>query len=342
MNELEVKRGLKRYLQAGRDVLVWKLDRLTDYDMRRPLTPTGTNLLGIVKHVTGVEAGYLGSVFGRPFPERLPFLDADGEWTDLNADMWVRSEETGRELIDMYQRVWQHSDATIDALPIDAVGTVAHWPEDRRELSLQFAVVHVAIDTHRHAGHADIVRELVDGAVGYRRGIDFPSEWDADWWAAYRQRIDRAAHIVMASREIEANAEQIFELIADPAEQPRWDGNDNLRHADAGQRVRAVGDVFTMRLRRGGVRDNEVVEFEEGRLIAWRPSPVGKKQPGHLWRWTLEPIDRNRTLVTHTYDWSRLTDRSRFPRAKATTHDRLAASLDRLAALAEKGESAQG
>ena len=141
--------------------------------------------------------------------------------------------------------------------------------------------------------------------------------------------------VVSASREISAGAARIFELIADPAEQPRWDGNDNLRHANAGQRVWAVGDVFTMTLRRGGIRENTVVEFEEGRRIAWRPNVPGRKPPGHLWRWELEPIDVDSTRVTHTYDWTELTDRSRFPRARATTVERLAASLERLAALAE-------
>lgn len=141
--------------------------------------------------------------------------------------------------------------------------------------------------------------------------------------------------VVSASREIAADAGQIFGLIADPAQQPRWDGNENLADAPSGQRVRAVGDVFTMTLTLGSVRENHVVEFDEGRLIAWRPSELGKTPPGHLWRWTLEPLDSSRTRVTHTYDWSELTDEGRFARARATTADMLQASLDRLAALAE-------
>jgi uncharacterized protein YndB with AHSA1/START domain len=148
---------------------------------------------------------------------------------------------------------------------------------------------------------------------------------------------DPSARVVRAYREISAATNAIFELIADPAEQPSWDGNDNLRHADHGQRVKAAGDVFTMRLRRGGIRENTVVEFDEGRLIAWRPNVPGRKPPGHLWRWELQPIAETRTLVTHTYDWTALTDRSRFPRARATTVERLAATLDRLALLAETG-----
>jgi len=143
-----------------------------------------------------------------------------------------------------------------------------------------------------------------------------------------------ADQIVRASREVHAPADRIFELIADPARQPEWDGNDNLIDAAAGQRVRAVGDVFTMTVTRG-VRENHVVEFDEGRLIAWTPAEPGLSPPGHLWRWELEPLDDERCRVTHSYDWTLLTDETRLPRARATTTDRLADSLDRLAALAE-------
>lgn len=144
-----------------------------------------------------------------------------------------------------------------------------------------------------------------------------------------------ASRVVSASREIAAGAGRIFELIADPAQQPRWDGNDNLAEAPAGQRVRRAGDVFTMTLTRGEIRENHVVEFDEGRRIAWMPSEVGRQRPGHLWRWELAPAGESRTRVTHTYDWTHLMDETRFPRARATTPDRLLASLDRLAALAE-------
>jgi uncharacterized protein YndB with AHSA1/START domain len=144
-----------------------------------------------------------------------------------------------------------------------------------------------------------------------------------------------APRVVSASREIAASAERIFELIADPAEQPRWDGNDNLAAAPAGQRVRAVGEVFIMTTTKGNVRENHVVEFDEGRLIAWRPAESGQEPPGHLWRWQLEPIASSRTRVTHTYDWTDLTDAARLPRARATTAEKLHASLVRLGDLAE-------
>ena len=146
---------------------------------------------------------------------------------------------------------------------------------------------------------------------------------------------DERPRVVSASREIAAGAADIFELIADPSQQPRWDGNDNLAEAAPGQRVHGVGDVFTMTTTTGKVRENHIVEFEEGRLIAWRPDVPGKEPPGHLWRWELQPIDAAHTQVTHTYDWSQLTDESRLARARATTAEWLRASLDRLAALAE-------
>jgi uncharacterized protein YndB with AHSA1/START domain len=145
------------------------------------------------------------------------------------------------------------------------------------------------------------------------------------------------SRVVSASRDVAAPADVIFELIADPAQQPRWDGNDNLAEAPAGQRVRGVGEVFTMSLTQGVVRENHVEEFDERRLIAWRPSEPGATPPGHLWRWELEPLDDAHTRVTHTYDWTRLTDEKRMVRARATTADKLQASVDGLAALAEQG-----
>jgi uncharacterized protein YndB with AHSA1/START domain len=174
-------------------------------------------------------------------------------------------------------------------------------------------------------------------------GGDIGSRFDRDYGpdpplclatdVATHQEVPR---IATASREIAASAERIFELIADPAQQPRWDGNDNLVEAVSGQRVRALGEVFSMATTRGNVRENHVVEFEEGRRIAWTPAEPGQQPPGHLWRWELEPIEPSRTRVTHTYDWTRLTDKKRFARARATTANKLQASLGRLATLVER------
>ena len=151
--------------------------------------------------------------------------------------------------------------------------------------------------------------------------------------------------VVTSERLVRAEPEAIFELIADPALQPGWDGNDNLAEAPAGQRVTGVGQAFTMELTAGGTRENHVVEFEEGRRIAWKPSPLGEEPFGHLWRWELEPgAEPGVTRVRHTYDWSGLPDTAepkRIARARGTTAEKLQASVDRLASAAEAAEGAR-
>jgi uncharacterized damage-inducible protein DinB len=184
------KADLHRYLQAARDALLWKLDGLAEYDVRRPMTPTGTNLLGLIKHVASVELGYFGASFGRPFPEPIPWYD---EGAEPNADMWATAEETRDQIVAFYHRAWAHADATIESLPLDAPGLVPWWPEDRRNTTLHRILVHVIAETNRHCGHADIVRELIDGSVGLRKdNPNLPGE-DQEWWAAYRSRLEQAA-----------------------------------------------------------------------------------------------------------------------------------------------------
>lgn len=190
MSESDQKADLHRYLQAARDALVWKLEGLSEYDIRRPLVPTGTNLLGLVKHVASVELGYFGETFGRPSDEALPWLDADAE---PNADMWATAEESRAQIVGLYQRVWAHSDATIEALALDAIGHVPWWPPERTEVTLHRVLVHMIAETHRHAGHADIVRELIDGVAGLREGGDNMAPGDAGGWDGYRSRLERVA-----------------------------------------------------------------------------------------------------------------------------------------------------
>jgi hypothetical protein len=187
------KADLHHYLQSGRQALLLKLEGLSEYDARRPLVPTGTNLLGLVKHMAGVEAGYFGATFERPFPEPLPWIDEDAE---ANADMWATAEETREDIIGLYHRVLKHADATIEALALDAVGHVPWWPAERNEVTLHQILVHVTAETHRHAGHADIVRELVDGAAGMRAVGDNMPKQDKDWWAGYRDRLEAVARQV--------------------------------------------------------------------------------------------------------------------------------------------------
>ncbi len=190
MTGADQKTDLRRYLQAGRDALLWKLTGLSEYDVRRPMVPTGTNLLGLVKHVASVEAGYLGETFGRPFPEPLPWFAENAE---PNADMWATADESREQIVGLYHRVWAHSDATIDALPLDAPGRVPWWSPERRDVTLHRVLVHVIAETDRHAGHADIVRELIDGAVGLREDNDNMAPGDTAWWASQRDRLERAA-----------------------------------------------------------------------------------------------------------------------------------------------------
>ncbi|WP_282204345.1 DinB family protein [Kitasatospora fiedleri] len=183
------KRELRLYLQDARDAVVWKLEGLSEYDVRRPLTPTGTNLLGLVKHLTGAEAAYFGATFGRPF-EGGPGLWVAGA-AEPNADLWARPEEGREFLLAEYRRVWAHADATVDALPLDARGKVP-WPP-HGELTLGRVLLHVVAETQRHAGHADLVRELLDGATGLRPTGAVLPEGDASWWSAHRARVERAA-----------------------------------------------------------------------------------------------------------------------------------------------------
>ncbi|MCE7011088.1 DinB family protein [Kibdelosporangium philippinense] len=190
MTASDEKENLRSYLQAGRDALVWKLDGLGEYDIRRPMTKTGTNLLGLIKHVAACELGYFGWTFGRPFDQRLPWSE---EGAELNSDMWATEDESREEIVSLYRRIWAHSDATIEALDLDSLGRVPHWAPERAEVTLHRVLMHMIAETHRHAGHADIVREAIDGAAGRNPAYsNLPSE-DSAWWAEYNQRLGRSA-----------------------------------------------------------------------------------------------------------------------------------------------------
>jgi hypothetical protein len=181
------KAHLHDHLRWVREALVWKLDGLSDYEIRRPMTSTGTNLLGLVKHNAIWDSRYFGEVFDRPFPEPLP------RWDDEAArglDHWATEHETRAQILDLYRRAWLHADATIEALPLDARGYVPWWQE---EVPLFNVMVHSLSDTTRHAGHADILREALDGAVGVD-AQSFPLHGrDSSFWAARREVIERVA-----------------------------------------------------------------------------------------------------------------------------------------------------
>jgi uncharacterized damage-inducible protein DinB len=190
MTGSDPKADLHRYLQQAREAVLWKLDGLGEYDVRRPLTRTGTNLLGLVKHLASVEFGYFGEVFGRPAAEPLPWFAADAE---PNADMWAAADESREQIVGLYHRAWAHADATIGELALDAVGRVPWWPEGRQQVTLHRGLVHMIAETDRHAGHADIVRELIDGAAGMRADNDNLPPVDLAWWEGYRERLERTA-----------------------------------------------------------------------------------------------------------------------------------------------------
>jgi len=187
------KAHLHDHLRWVREALVWKLDGVSEYDSRRPLTSTGTNLLGLIKHNAIWDSRYFGEVFDRPFPELLPRWDDE---VASGTDLWAMADETRAEIIDLYQMVWSHTDATIEALALDAPGYVPWWQE---EVSLFNVMVHCLSDTTRHAGHADILREGLDGAVGVEPGTPAGYGRDESFWEARREAIERAAQAAGSS-----------------------------------------------------------------------------------------------------------------------------------------------
>lgn len=186
MIEKFAKDNLHGRLRRDREALLWKLDGLSEYDVRRPLTATGTNLLGLVKHVATVEARYFGEVFDRPSPEPLcRWQDHDG------SDQWAAEDETRDQIIGFYRRTWEHSDATINELPLDAPGHVPWWSEPHPNTNLFAVMAHVLVESVRHAGHADILREGLDGRTGLR--AEHEQQIDEEARAAHRAKIEQAA-----------------------------------------------------------------------------------------------------------------------------------------------------
>lgn len=182
----------KEYLHGDlryvRETMLWKLEGLSEYDARRPLTRTGTNLLGLIKHLSITEAWYFGDVFGRRFPGQWR------RWGDRGGHLdqfWAAADESRAEIVDRYRQAWKHADATIVALDIDAPGHVPWWP--RPDVKLFNILVHVLTETNRHAGHADILREQLDGAVGTDGGSTAGHGRDAAFWENQRAKIEQAA-----------------------------------------------------------------------------------------------------------------------------------------------------
>lgn len=184
---LNLKEAIHNYLRGARSGMLARIDGLSEYDRRRPMTPTGTNLLGLVKHLTFYEAYYLGSVFGREPEWTLPWIADDSIWQ--GADMWATPDETTAYLVGRYEAACAHADATIAALDLDALATVPWWTEAKRDTTLCVLMTHMIAETSQHLGHADIIAEQIDG----RTGSDLAEMGDAAWWQAYHRTIAEAA-----------------------------------------------------------------------------------------------------------------------------------------------------
>ena len=182
-----IAEDLRHYLGQSRDSLLRALDGLSEYDARRPLVPSGTNVLGLVKHLTDIEASYLGACVGRPAPFTLPWVEDGSIWE--SADMWATTDESRDYIVGLYHKAASHSDASIAELALDTPAYVDWWREERRRTTFGHLLVRVVAETAQHAGHAEILRETVDG----RGGRDHDDVGNAAWWDDYVGRIQAAA-----------------------------------------------------------------------------------------------------------------------------------------------------
>jgi uncharacterized damage-inducible protein DinB len=257
---------LRRYLQTARDAMLWKLDGLSEYDIRRPMVPTGTNLLGLVKHLASIELGYFGETFGRPFDEPTPW---DEEMP--NSDMFATADESHDDIVALYRRAWAHSDATIDALPLNAIGLVPWWG-DNGEVTLHRILVHVISETSRHAGHADIVRELIDGAAGLRADNSNLAPGDRTWWKDYRDRLEAIAR--QASQLLAQGR-----MVGDHCARARLDfGESAVPH----HRQAALRQRLPLHCRSGPDRQVKILSLPLGARVSGKPPPGELRGVPHL------------------------------------------------------------
>lgn len=176
---------LHSHLEGARDALVWKVEGLDDADRRRPMTPTGTNLVGLVKHMTWIEGWYLCEFFGRGRPRLEWEWEVDAEWGH-HSHMYAKPEESTEDLIAAYRATSAAADRAIEDLGLDAAGR--HWSGE--EVSMRSMILAVLVDTARHAGHGDIMREMIDGGTGDRHSPSgFYGTTDEDYRAAYLARV---------------------------------------------------------------------------------------------------------------------------------------------------------
>lgn len=190
---------LHRYLQEQREAVLYKLEGLDDREVRWPATPTGTTLLGLVKHLTWVELGYLGECLGRPLPGPWPWESAEADQgtgpkaspdpEDALTDLWARADESREDIVAGYRAAWAHGDEAIASLPLSTTGEIPWWSPQRRRPTLHTLLIHLIAETARHAGHADILREGIDGAAGMRAQNSNLPNLSVQQWAEHHERL---------------------------------------------------------------------------------------------------------------------------------------------------------
>jgi uncharacterized damage-inducible protein DinB len=140
------------YLNKMRDAVVRTSGGLTDEQQRTPGVPSGTNLLGLVRHLTWVEEHWF----------RRVFLDAD---LDIDDSMDAPVDATRDEVVAAYREACARSDTIVRACrDLSTMAKIANPGEDEKD-SLRRIVAHMIEETARHTGHADILREQIDGAT---------------------------------------------------------------------------------------------------------------------------------------------------------------------------------
>jgi uncharacterized damage-inducible protein DinB len=186
---LDLKSNLVSHLDRLNEAVLHKLEGLSEYDLRRPMTPTATNLLGVAMHLASLQAEYFGATFGRPFPREDEFYFLTDDDADPQDDLWVRPGAMSEWVVEMCSATWEHAKETFSTLDLDSPGQIPTRPY--RQVTLGEMLVHMVDETARHAGHMDIVRELIDGAVGrYAGDGNISTSYD---WAAYRERVEAGA-----------------------------------------------------------------------------------------------------------------------------------------------------
>ena len=144
---------------------------------------------------------------------------------------------------------------------------------------------------------------------------------------------------VTVERGIGAPADQVFDVLSNPRRHPELDGSGFVRSVDHADRIQEVGDVFTMNMEgdhMGGEyqTDNHVTGYNKNQSLAWKTAPAGTEPPGWEWVWELEAQGPDKTLVRHTYDWSKVTDKDLLKKVSfpLVTEEQLEDTLGRLAA----------